>query len=259
MKRRGPRAPYTKNDSWVQEQLEHRKQAPPVAPEPVAPVPVPPEPRAPPVKRVAPPTPSRQLVVPRAVQPRLTPACQLAWTEAHRPRTLHEVVGNARAKERLLAALRVGDAVLLSGPTGIGKTSLAFAACAEMHLMVQTCDLISEDARESGKSLLQVQELLTRKGSEPVALVLDEVHLLSSAEKQTLAKLLKKRHGKRVICICDELDRGVDALKNVCTDVRMFASFKPGGREDAVRPRVGERGAPGGCIHAARDRAVVRG
>jgi hypothetical protein len=159
------------------------------------------------------------------------PPCQLAWTDTYRPRTLQEVVGNARAKHELLAALRGGNAVLVSGPTGIGKTSLAFAACAELQLMVQTCDLISEDARETAQSLLQVQELLTRKGSEQVALVLDEVHLLSNAEKVTLARLLKKRHGKRVICICDELDRSVDGLKQVCTSVRMFASSKPG--EDA--------------------------
>ena len=59
---------------------------------------------------------------------------------ALRPRTLAEVVGQERVREQLSLLLeaararqRVPDHVLLNGPPGLGKTTLAMIVAAEMN------------------------------------------------------------------------------------------------------------------------------
>lgn len=153
----------------------------------------------------------------RTVNSALVPS--IPWSEKHRPTSIVRVIGNSKAKEfvqQWFVARQWRQPLLIAGPNGIGKTSLAHAACRDFSFMVQECNSLPGDL------LVLVKELLSRKGEEQVALVLDEVHTYTPGERTELAKLLKKPLSMPVILVCDELDQSMDALKSVCKLVRMY-------------------------------------
>lgn len=149
----------------------------------------------------------------------VAPAPSLPWTEKHRPVSIVRVIGNSKAKETVhqwFTARQWRQPLLIAGPNGVGKTSLAHAACRDFGFMVQDCNVLP------GELLVTVRELLHRKGNEHVALVLDEVHTYTPSERSEIAKLLKRPLMLPVILICDEPDKSVDVLKSVCKVVRMY-------------------------------------
>lgn len=158
--------------------------------------------------------------IPQIVQTRTcAPPASLPWTEKYRPASVVRVIGNSKAKETVrqwFTARQWQQPLLIAGPTGIGKTSLAHAACRDNQFMVQECNALPGDL------LGMVQELLHRKGSEQVAVVLDEVHTYTSHERNELTKLFKKPLAHPVILVCDELDKSMESLKAVCKVVRMY-------------------------------------
>jgi Holliday junction DNA helicase RuvB len=105
---------------------------------------------------------------------------------ALRPRDLGEFVGQARIVENLRvyvrAALKRGEAldhVLLSGPPGLGKTSLAYIIAEEMGVDVRTA---------SGPSIERKGDLAAVLSSlEPRQLLfIDEIHRLPRATEEVL-------------------------------------------------------------------------
>ena len=114
------------------------------------------------------------------------PAQPEAPDPALRPRNLEEYVGQERIKDNLKvyirAALQRGEAldhVLLAGPPGLGKTSLAYILAEELGVEVHTA---SGPTLERGGDLAALLNNL----QEREVLFIDEIHRLHRAVEEVL-------------------------------------------------------------------------
>ncbi len=105
---------------------------------------------------------------------------------ALRPRSLAEFIGQARVREQLGLVLdaargrgRVPDHVLLSGPPGLGKTTLAMIVAGELE---QPMRITSGPAIQHAGDLAAILSSLT----EGEVLFLDEIHRMSRPAEEML-------------------------------------------------------------------------
>jgi hypothetical protein len=148
------------------------------------------------------------------------PLAGMSWTEKHRPQTMMEVAGNVKAKQQIVKWARAGvwkEPLLLVGPVGVGKTSLAHALCRDMQWRALDCQALP------GELMPMVEQVLFRKQPGNLALILDEVDEWNGIERAKLVTLLKsaKRNMLPIVCIAEDVGRNLDTLKRMCTLVRM--------------------------------------
>jgi len=115
--------------------------------------------------------------------------------------------------------------VLLSGATGIGKTSLA-------HTFILSRNLILRDVRSlPGDFLETLNQLLYDARCASTGIVVDEVDNMDSGERSKMLAVLKERYRKPqpppvVICVCtDHYDKSLQSLKTFSTLVSMYKPF----------------------------------
>lgn len=103
-----------------------------------------------------------------------------------RPRSLHELVGQERVREQLSLVLQAAlargtapDHVLLGGPPGLGKTTLAMIIAGEMGAPLR---VTSGPAIQHAGDLASILSTLT----EGEVLFIDEIHRLARPAEETL-------------------------------------------------------------------------
>lgn len=172
--------------------------------------------------RVPPPPPPPPVIL--APRPRVSPKSgTTSWIELYRPQVLFEVVGNRRAKEQAVEwARKFTKPLLLAGPVGVGKTSLAWAVC-----RAEGWDVV-EPQTAPGEMLAIVKEVLTRKDATGVALVFDEVDAWHGNERAEVVKLVRQHKSSRVpiVFVCEDVGKGMESVRGLCQLVRMYRSDK---------------------------------
>lgn len=118
------------------------------------------------------------------------------WALKYRPSQLSEVVGQERVTSLLQRALeldRVYPVQVLSGPSGVGKTTVARLLAAE--LSSAPTDVLEIDAASHG-SVSDVRELRGLVQFSPVGsarvIIIDEAHMLSRAAFDALLKVMEE-------------------------------------------------------------------
>lgn len=121
----------------------------------------------------------------------------MSFHEAYRPNSWDEVIGNGAQVDALanVVAKRNEQTFLLSGPSGVGKTTLARIACRQLNC-VATNMLEKDAATYTGiDDMRGIQELLryTPFGKHKVrAIIIDECHRLSRQAWDSLLKPIEE-------------------------------------------------------------------
>src|ERR1017187_5723437 len=116
-----------------------------------------------------------------------------------RPRWLREFIGQSKAKEQLSIALEAAksrgealDHVLLYGPPGLGKTTLAAIIANELNVAFQsTSGPVIEDKGDLAAILSNVEKLQV--------LFIDEIHRLNTQLEEVLYPALEDFHVDYVV------------------------------------------------------------
>jgi DNA polymerase-3 subunit gamma/tau len=162
----------------------------------------------------------------------------------YRSKSLDEIIGQAHITDILSRAVstgRISHAYLLTGPKGVGKTSVArILAHAinnlpysddETHLDIIEIDAASNNGVEDVRDLREKVQIAPVSASKKVYII-DEVHMLSKAAFNALLKTLEEPP-EHVVFILATTD--VEKLPATIVSRTQRFSFRAIGPEDAVK------------------------
>jgi replication factor C subunit 1 len=195
------------------------------------------------------------------VPPALLRSEDQLWTVKYAPGEAKDLIGNHSVYEKFMAWLQSWNgntppqdfrAALLSGPPGIGKTSMAHMVCKAAGYDV--VELNASDTRSKKTLHDEVREVINNSSlagfftsksvattavkARKQAIIMDECDGMSAGDRGGMAELIQliKKTRVPIICVCnDRASPKVRSLANYCLDLRFR---RPDARQ--VVPRISE-------------------
>lgn len=141
----------------------------------------------------------------------------------YRPRTLEEVVGQDAAVSTLLYTIGndLSHAFLLSGPTGVGKTTLARAAARLLNAERYEIDAATYTGIDAMRGV-QTNATYMPLAADRRALIVDEAHRLSQQAWDSCLKMLEEPPAHVYWFLCTTAPGKLPAtIRNRCTELRL--------------------------------------
>ena len=159
---------------------------------------------------------------------------QILWVEHYRPRKISECILPQALKKTFLAFVKKNELpnLLLSGGSGVGKTTVARALCEELHRDY----MIINGSEESGIDILRTKiksfaSTVSLQGSQKVV-ILDEADYLNPQSTQpALRGFIEEFHNNcRFIFTCNFKNRIIEPLHSRCAVIE----FKINGNKNQL-------------------------
>jgi replication factor C subunit 1 len=157
------------------------------------------------------------------------------WVDKYRPKQLKDVIGHGTAIADLQSWLRkftpTGDApraALLTGPPGIGKTTIAHAVAREAGYEI--AEFNASDER-SARAIKELGEKLSRFGTIGTKrlVIMDEVDGMSGGDRGGMGEIARLCRTASFPIICIANDRSspkIRPLASACLDIRVSRPTK---------------------------------
>ena len=158
---------------------------------------------------------------------------EFLWVEKYRPKTVNDCILPSTIKKPLLEFVETGEIpnLLLSGPAGIGKTTVARALCEELG-----CDYIVINGSDEGRFLDTVRNQAKNFAStvslqatgKPKVIIIDEADNTTHDVQLLLRANIEAFYSNcRFIFTCNYKNKIIDPLHSRCAVI----DFSIGGKE----------------------------
>lgn len=141
----------------------------------------------------------------------------------YRPATFDDVVGQSTAVDSLIGVIErdASRAIMLSGPSGVGKTTLARIAAYEMgcgERDILEIDAATNTGVDHMRSLQEIIKYKPLSKSSMRAAIVDEAHRISHQAWDSLLKLIEEPPEHAVFFFCTtRADKVPQTIKTRCT------------------------------------------
>ncbi|WXG45836.1 MAG: replication factor C large subunit [Candidatus Atabeyarchaeum deiterrae] len=163
------------------------------------------------------------------------PLNSIIWADKYSPMRISEILGNAEAVSKIVKWLstwstgRIPEkrAILLSGPTGTGKTAMAYAIANESGYELVEVNASDKRDKETVRKVIGSSAAMPSLlgGTKGRILLIDEVDGLSGDEDRggvsAMIEAIKETTSPIILTANDKWDTKIRSLQSLCIDVEV--------------------------------------